>query len=303
MLTVSSLSRAELGERLAADGIALQTGSFVTHLKSGVSGLADAIHLLYADYPLLERSEFADFRVALVRRSGLRRWYRPQVDFIYDGMASFRPLALGQAFPMFEWGLNWCVSSRAHSHLILHAAVVEKDGRAVILPAPPGSGKSTLCASLVANGWRLLSDELALIRPEDGLVQPLPRPISLKNASIDVMRRYRPDAVMSPPVSDTIKGTVAHLKAPADSVARAGELARVAFIVFPKYVAGAPVTLEEIPRAQAFMRVAENGFNYSLTGAAGFAALAGVVDQARCYQFSYSVIDEAIAAFAALEPR
>jgi predicted ATPase len=30
----------------------------------------------------------------------------------------------------------------------------------VILPAPPGSGKSTLCAALVTRGWRLLSDEL-----------------------------------------------------------------------------------------------------------------------------------------------
>jgi HprK-related kinase A len=303
MLTVSSLTRAELGARLASTGIHLQTGSFVTHLKSGIPTVADGIHLLYADYPLLEGCEFADFHVALVRRTGLRRWYRPQVDFIYDGMSMFRPLALNQAFPMFEWGLNWCVSSRAHDHVILHAAVVEKDGHAVILPAPPGSGKSTLCASLVANGWRLLSDELALVRPEDGMVQPLPRPISLKNASIPVMRQYRPDGIMSPPVSDTIKGTVAHLKAPADSVARAGEPARVAFIIFPKYSAGAPVTLEEIPRAEAFMQLAENGFNYSVTGAPGFEALAGVIDQSRCYRFSYSVIDEAIAAFAALEPR
>jgi HprK-related kinase A len=303
MLTVSSLTRADLGERLATRGIHLQTGGFVTHLTSSIGTVADGIALLYADYPLLDGAEFADFHVALVRRRGLRRWYRPQVDFIYDGMSMFRPLALSQAFPMFEWGLNWCVSSRVHAHVILHAAVVEKNGLAAILPAPPGSGKSTLTACLVANGWRLLSDELALIRPEDGLVQPLPRPISLKNASIDVMRRYQPGGIISPPVSDTVKGTVAHLKVPRESVERAGEPAFPAFIVFPQYSAGAALSLEEMPRAEGFMEVAKNGFNYSVTGAAGFGALATVIERARCFRFRYSVIDEAIAAFDALEPR
>ena len=51
----------------------------------------------------------------------------------------------------------------AHQYLIIHAAVVEKNGLAAILPAPPGSGKGTLTAGSVLSGWRLLSDELTLI--------------------------------------------------------------------------------------------------------------------------------------------
>jgi hypothetical protein len=43
--------------------------------------------------------------------------------------------------------------------------VLERGGRALLLPAPSGSGKSTLCAGLAFNGWRLLSDELALLDP------------------------------------------------------------------------------------------------------------------------------------------
>ena len=44
------------------------------------------------------------------------------------GILPFAPLPLDQAFPMLEWGLNWCVSAHCHQYLIFHAAVVEKSG-------------------------------------------------------------------------------------------------------------------------------------------------------------------------------
>jgi HprK-related kinase A len=303
MSTISSLSRAELGARLAGPGIDLQTGAFVTRLKSPIGHIADGIALLYADYPLLDHAGFADFHINLLQPGGLRRWFRPQVRFDHDGHAPFRPLPVDQALPMFEWILNWCVSSRAHRYLIIHAAVIEKNGCAVIMPAPPGSGKSTLCAALVSRGWRLLSDELALISLDDHLLVPLPRPVSLKNASIDVIARYAPGSVFSRSVTDTTKGTVAHMKPPADSIARAAEKARPAWIVFPKYVAGAPAQMAPIAPARAFMRVAENAFNYSLLGPDGFNALGQVIERTDSFDFSYGVLDEAVELFSRLAPR
>ena len=302
MTTVSVLSRAELRRRLATSGIALRTGSFTTRLHSSIGRVADAIHLLYGDYPLDEDSRFADFHVRVEPPRGVRRWYKPQVKFYLDDESLFHPLPQTHAYPMLEWGLNWCVSTRAHEHLILHAAVVERNGLAAILPAPPGSGKSTLCAALVSSGWRLLSDELTIIRPADCMLVPLPRPISLKNASIDVLRQFDPGAVISTPVANTSKGTVAHVRAPADSVRRATELARPAWIVFPKYCAGAATTLTPIAQARAHMRVAENSFNYSVLGGTGFDTLARLIDRSRSYEFSYSKLDEAIDAFSRLAP-
>ena len=301
MLTVASLSRAELGARLAGPGLTLRTGSFVTHLRSAITSVADGIHLLYGDYPLLDDGAWVDFHLQLVRPASPRRWLRPIVLLQLDGVSLFQPLPLKQAFPMFEWGLNWCVANRANQFLIIHAAVLEKDGRAVILPAPPGSGKSTLCAALAHRGWRLLSDELALIDVDNGNVMPSPRPISLKNASIGLMRDYLQQPVISPPVHETIKGTVAQLKAPADSVARALEPARPAWVIFPQYQAGAGPVLAPMPKAQAHLKLAQNAFNYSLLAARGFDTLAGVIGQSACYNFTYSQLDDAIATFAGLE--
>jgi HprK-related kinase A len=83
---------------------------------------------------------------------------------------------------MLEWGMNWCIASHMHYYLMLHAAVLERDGHALIMPGDPGAGKSTLTAALMLDGWRLLSDEIALIDRNDGLLYGLARPVSLKNA-------------------------------------------------------------------------------------------------------------------------
>jgi HprK-related kinase A len=301
-LTVSSLSPRELAERLAGPGLYLRTGPFVNHIASNVPSIGAGIGTMYADYPLAD-SEFADFHLRFDRSTGLRRWWRPQARFNHEGVTPFAPVPQEHGYAMFEWMLNWCVSGRAHEYLMIHAAVLEKDGCAAILPAPSGSGKSTLCAALAHCGWRLLSDELTLIRLADGMIAPLPRPISLKNDSIDIMRGYLDAPVFSPPVEYTMKGKIAHLKPPADSIARAAETARPAWIIFPQYAAGESAVLAPMGRARAFMQLADNAFNFSLLGAAGFEALGDLIDRSDAFTFRYSVLDEATAIFAGLTPR
>jgi HprK-related kinase A len=176
--------------------------------------------------------------------------------------------------------------------------VLERCGRALLLPAPPGSGKSTLCAALVARGWRLLSDELALIELDGRRVVPMPRPISLKNRSIDTIARFWPDAAIGDVVPDTLKGAVAHVRPPADSVRRAGECALPGWVVLPRFQQGATMTLATLAKCDAFMQLVDSAFNYSVHGRAGFEALAALVDRSDCYTFTYGgVLDEAVDVF------
>jgi len=210
---------------------------------------------------------------------------------------------MDQAYPMLEWGLNWCVSMHAHHYLIIHAAVVEKQGLAAILPAPPGSGKSTLTAVLVLSGWRLLSDELTLIDRRTGLLHALPRPVSLKNQSIDVIREFSPEAFINRVSHDTAKGSVAHMRPPRDSVLRQHEPARPGWVIFPKWEAGADTRLTPRSRAETFMFLAQNAFNYSHLGADGFRVGTTLIDHAHCYDFRYSALREAVAAFDRLAER
>ena len=300
-LKLVDLNEPDFFRALSADGVGIQVGRLAIRVRSSIKSVGRGLRLLYGDYPLLDDNDFVDFNVSLERPNNLRRWFHPQVDFSYDGMSPFKPLPLDHAFPMFEWGFNWCVVNAMHNHLIIHAAVVEKNGRAVIMPAPPGSGKSTLCAALVSKGWRLLSDELAMIALADGYLTPLPRPVGLKNNSIDIIRSFSPDMEFGPVVKDTHKGTVAHMKATDESISRARDVAQAAWIIFPRYIEHFDTSLVPLSKAQTLMQVASNSFNYSVLGESGFRALESLVDRCGCYSFSYSRLEEAIAAFDGLK--
>jgi len=244
----------------------------------------------------VDEQTFADFHVCVARPRSARRWFKPQVRLYVDGRSPFAPLPFDQAFPMLEWGLNWCVSAHCHQYLIIHAAVVERSGRALILPAPPGSGKSTLTAALVHRGWRLLSDELTLIEPESCRVVPIPRPVSLKNGSIAAIRAFAPAAEIGVPVRDTVKGTVAHMRAPHDEPLASLRTIEPHWVVFPRYEASAASQMTPVPKALAFMQVADQAFNYTIHGRRGFDVLATLIDRCACRSLEFGELAAAVAA-------
>ena len=296
-MIVADVPTRQLDARLAGPGIRLRTGPFIARIRSRLPAVSEGIALHYRDHRIGDADGFADFDVGVRTPANVRRWVRPQAHFCFDGQSPFTPLPLDQAFAMLEWGLNWCVSAHCHQYLMFHAAVVERSGRAMVLPAPPGSGKSTLCAGLIHRGWRLLSDELALIDFASGAIVPMPRPVSLKNGSIDVIRAFAPAAAIGPPVHDTIKGSVAHMRPPADSVGRAMERAQAGWIVFPRYRHNATAALTPLPKERAVMQMAGNAFNYGIHGRRGFELLTGFVDRCGCYEFEYADLDAAARVF------
>jgi HprK-related kinase A len=298
---VSEISTNEVRSALRDPGIRIRTGPFAVHVKSSLASVAEGIQLLYKDFPY-EPDGFADFHVKLVRPRNLHRLWHPQVVCYLNEESPFAPLPMDQALAVFESLLNWSIYATIYHYLIIHAAAVERNGFSAILPAPPGSGKSTLCAALVSRGWRLLTDELTLVSPSTGLISPMARPISLKNNSIDVMQRFAPRETFSPKVYNTIKGTIAYMRAPTESVTRVHETAAPTWLIFPKYQAGASTTVKLLPKGAAFMRLSSGLVNYSILGAVGFDALTRLIDGTDCYDFTYSNLEEAMAWFDQMQP-
>jgi HprK-related kinase A len=303
LITLSQLDFSELSARLCGSGLRIRTGSVNFQITSSLPSIVKGIHLLYSDYPLVDDAAFIDFKVEINRVTGVRRWWRPQIAFTYDGQHPFGVLPLAHAFPLLEWAMNWCISTQSHHFLIVHAAVLEREGCGVIMPAPPGSGKSTLCAGLVSRGWRLLSDELTLISLADGLLTPLGRPISLKNQSLDVIRQFYPGAVLNQVTHDTQKGSISHLKVPPGHVQQLEERARPRWVIFPKYIPGNNAELTLRSKANSLLELGRNSFNYHVLGLAGFDVLADVISASDCYDFHYSQLEDAVAVFDQLAMR
>ena len=286
-----------LDRRLSGTGLVFQIGPFSIHLRSNLAGFSALLHQLYGKYPLIEDERFADFHLYLYRPSGLRRWWRPQVQLRVDFQTPFEPFPKDSALPFLEWGLNWSIATHAHQYLMIHAAVVEKYCKCILFPALPGAGKSTLSAALALRGWRLLSDEFALIRPETLAIDPLPKLIPLKNESIDIIRSFAPEAVIGPEFSKTRKGTIAHLRPPSASIIRAQEVGRGYWIVFPGFRSGAKPALQPITKERALLRLSGNSFNYDMMGLRGFETVAGLVETCDCYEFEYGDLAQAIEQF------
>ncbi len=295
-MILSDLSVAALSARLHDPGLVLNTGAFRVRLRSDVEGVARELAAAYANHRIESDPAIHHMRIE-IRRGRWRGFGRDRgVVASVNGQAILGPFPTYLAYPMLESIFNWCIAKSVLRFIVFHAGAVERDGRALILTGPSGSGKSTLCAGLSQSGWRLISDELILLRPGDPALVGNPRPISLKNEAIDRIRDLGPAAKFTEVYEGTIRGTISFLCPTEESVARAGEPAVPSRVIFPSFRTGSATEVKEIEKAQGFMRLIENSVNYVTTLRTGFEAVAGVTDICRFYELTFGDLETAFAA-------
>ncbi len=299
---IQDVSREFIAKALAGTGLWIDLGAATIRVRSNSSVFVGQLRSLYGSLPFVDHGDWADAHVDIQQASGIRRWIRPQVSLICDGQRPFEPFPSDSPLPLFEWGCNWQIAHRLNNLLLLHAGAVERDGLALLLPAVPGSGKSTLTAALTQRGWRLLSDEFGAFDAGAGVFRALLKPIALKNQSIEVIRAFAPEGQFGPEFPKTRKGRVSHLAATEDSAQRRHETARPGAVVLPKWQAGSPTRWEPLAEHMIFPALAFNAFNYNLLGAAGFEAVVKLVRRCPAWQLLYSDLEDAVATLDAAWP-
>ncbi len=116
---------------------------------------------------------FADAKFTLFREGDWRY-------VVGDGAKSLsRAVDLDVALAFLEWRIRGRIAVWATDRIFVHAGVVARNGRALLIPGLSFSGKTTLVAALVRAGAVYYSDEFAVL-DADGLVHPYPKPLSLR---------------------------------------------------------------------------------------------------------------------------
>lgn len=265
--------------------------------RLAVASPIDSFHAqLDAVYPHqggMADDAFADVRVSLL--PDRRLWPGTRTARLWsEGDCPFEPYPADAALPLFEWGSNWLLAQRLNAYLLLHAGVVARDDQALILPATPGSGKTTLSCALHLAGWRFLSDEFGVIDMANDRVLPMVRPAPLKNESIEVIRA-RPGAQLGPRFAGTRKGDVAHFVPDRASFIARHHPATPQLVIFPRYRAGAPLSCTPLDALQTALGLGKNSFNYQALGPLGFDTVVRLARRTRAYHLEYGDLDEAIA--------
>lgn len=174
--------------------------------------------------------------------------------------------------------------------LAFHAAVLTRGVRTLVLPARSGTGKSTLTAALVRQGWGYVSDEALALDWDGARIHPYARPLSLSAWSIDalglsggtdaggetvlpVSRIGTLAAEPVPPVSDVVL-----LERP-DTEPRGANRC----------------VLERVGRQPALVELLQRGFTHHRDPETALATLTAVVNSARTWRLVVGPPDEAAA--------
>ena len=194
--------------------------------------------------------------------------------------------------------LAWMTAVRDHPFFLdIHAGVIGDGRTCILLPAAPGSGKSTLTAALAHAGLQYFSDEVALLAEGTLDVFPVPLAICVKRAGVAALADRFPELASLPAHKRGDGKEVIYLPPPRASLPPTCEPRPVKAVVFPKYRAGAATELRALSPLDALKRLLDECLVVTPPlDRAKVAALVRWIDATPCFGLTFGSTDSAIAA-------
>jgi hypothetical protein len=224
-----------------------------------------------------------------------RVYQSPPMKLIYETGAPFEFISY------IEWAIIDTVLDKMDGFYQIHGGAVVKDGRGLILPAAPGSGKTTLTVGLAMNGFQCLSDDIALIAMQSLKLNPFPRNIFITEEKKAVFDRYgynlplRKSEWMDMGGWDFIPPHITSYEEILRRGLCAGEREfNVDFIIFPEYNPALKTELKEISSGKAMFKTIRESFNFHKLGERGLDIAYNLIESAECFKLTVNDLNEAV---------
>jgi hypothetical protein len=162
----------------------------------------------------------------------------------------------------------------------VHAGCGEWDGRRFLVVGDKGVGKTTLMVSLLLSGFRIIGDELTLIR--EGGAMPFPRRFHIKEGSTGLLQKMN-SLFESLPYNMTYYGQRMYSLAPQD----AGydwkiDEGEVRSVIYLEGNHGGKTRMEECPKYRMVEKVMPMTFFSDTADHLKIAEICRVIDKADC---------------------
>lgn len=179
-------------------------------------------------------------------------------------------------------------------YILLHAASVTKNGRAILLPGKADSGKTTLTIGLMNHGYKYLTDEISAIHHETIEIAPFQRPIYASGWTRPLRQWVSKDFKVYHyrEKDDTIQRWQC-LVPQGEAVMPKGARWKIDWIIFPRYTPKGKVILKPLDPAKAVMALMQRGWNQRLFPDRGLKIYTGLVRRAQCYTLEMGDLEEA----------
>lgn len=267
-----------------------QAGNHVFQISSENNGLFKTF-CKYIDHLKIEAATPCHTKITILSgKGGINTW-----DIFIDRNCFKENLRGNEVFPHLVnlFFIQSCKSLK--DKLLFHAAVIEKDGAVILMPAESGCGKTTLAAALTSHNWHYFSDEIAALEKKNLCVSPLPLPMSIKLGSIGPLSNYFPELKELPSYQREDGKIVRYILPPSQNLPKNLKVSfPVNYLVFPKFNNASPTRLYSIDKYEGMKRLTKTGSSNRDFTKSDLEAMISLIEKSPCFELVYSDLNEAI---------
>lgn len=271
-------------------------------VTSSQDGLLDDVSQLMREFcrgPLTHVTYLIDIRHALPSSLKVRKNHKNirTVQIRVNGRIRYRQVPISEIAPYLEWIINSLVvraSWAQDRYCLLHAAVVVKGRKGILISGRSGSGKSSLSLALMyRHGYQYLTDEIACWDTQTKKIVAYPKAIMLKERGFLRFQQTYPKLQTQMWDLKRFSQKVCFFNPTNTSPSRVRKTAKIHMVIFPRYRERESIRVSSFPKAQAILRLQKERFDSIGFEQRDFDTLSGLLSGASVSKILYHNVFEA----------